>query len=196
MAGLGLRADAGKNFVDLTFFVNSSSSDEDKRIASGLGNPGLSDLGKKQAVALNGIVKNRDFEVVYCSDLRRAVETADIAFDVVAPIVTDIRLRECNFGDLNGAKSDRIEQLILAHIERPFPNGESLRDVEKRTRSFLEQIGKKHVGQRIAIMSHQGPQLALEVILKGTSWERAIMDDWRTKSPPQWRPGWDYRLLL
>jgi len=41
-------------------------------------------------------------------------------------------------------------------------------------------------------VAHQAPQLALEVILKNKTWERAIAEDWRnTKS---WQPGWKYEI--
>ena len=41
-------------------------------------------------------------------------------------------------------------------------------------------------------MGHQAPQLALEVLLNGKTWEQAFADDWRkTKA---WKPGWEYEL--
>lgn len=43
--------------------------------------------------------------MVFCSDLRRAVETVEIAFPFPfreVPVHRDTRLRECDFGELNG----------------------------------------------------------------------------------------------
>jgi broad specificity phosphatase PhoE len=193
---LGLRGAAEKNFVNITFFAHSTSVDDERKVASGWNDPQLSELGKKQALSLNAVVKHRDYEVVYCSDLKRAAQTADIAFDIVAPVVTDKRLRECNYGDLNGKDMMRVSPFLLSRIERPYPNGESYRDVEKRVKAFLEDIARKHAGQSIAVISHQGPQLALEVLLKNANWERSIRDDWRSKSPAQWKAGWEYILKI
>ena len=55
---------------------------------------------------------------------------------------------------------------------------------------FLKEVSEKYGGQYIAIVAHQAPQLALEVLLKGKTWEQAIAEDWRrTKS---WQAGWEY----
>ncbi len=38
------------------------------------------------------------------------------------------------------------------------------------------------------------PQLELEVISNNKTWEEAIGEDWRNKSPKEWKPGWEYRV--
>lgn len=44
----------------------------------------------------------------------------------------------------------------------------------------------------VAIVAHKAPQIALDLLLKGYSWEKAFASDWRkTKS---WQPGWEYIL--
>ena len=57
-------------------------------------------------------------------------------------------------------------------------------------RSFLNEIKKNYSGKTIAIVAHRAPQLALEVITKGISWEEAIESDWRKSG--DWKPGWEY----
>ena len=42
----------------------------------------------------------------------------------------------------------------------------------------------------MAIVAHRAPQLALEVILNGLSWQEAINNDWRKTG--DWKPGWEY----
>ena len=80
------------------------------------------------------------------------------------------------------------------HIDKPFPNGESHKDVERIIRTFLEDIKQKFSGKKIAILAHQAPQLALDVILKNKTWKQAIKEDWRRKQPKEWKPGWTYYL--
>ena len=102
----------------------------------------------------------------------------------------DSRIRECDYGSLNGASSDIV--LDEEHIDIPFPNGESLKDVEKRLRNFCKFLLDNYDGKTIALVAHKAPQLALEVITKNISWDEAIKQDWRkTKS---WKPGWIYEL--
>lgn len=52
------------------------------------------------------------------------------------------------------------------HIDEPVPNGESLKDVEKRIANFIECVKKEYSGKSIAIVSHRAPQLAFEVLTK------------------------------
>ena len=52
------------------------------------------------------------------------------------------------------------------HIDEPFPNGESLKNVEIRISSFINEIKEKYKGKTIGIVAHRAPQLAFEVITK------------------------------
>ena len=52
-------------------------------------------------------------------DLARALETAAIAFEGSdIPVRTDTRLRECNYGELNGAPVARLAQALQPHARR------------------------------------------------------------------------------
>jgi alpha-ribazole phosphatase/probable phosphoglycerate mutase len=103
-------------------------------------------------------------------------------------------LRECNYGDLNGGDSEKVESMIIEHINKPFPNGESYKDVEKRIRNFLDELLENWSGKKVAIVAHKAPQLALDVIVSKKTWEQAIKEDWRLKVPKAWKPCWDYVL--
>ena len=51
---------------------------------------------------------------------------------------------------------------------------------------------QNYSGKTIGIVAHRAPQLALEVITKGITWEEANKNDWRKTG--DWQPGWDYTL--
>jgi alpha-ribazole phosphatase/probable phosphoglycerate mutase len=180
--------------VEITYFVHGTTTDNEKGIATGWSPGELSKLGKEQMLALKRIIKGSKFSAAYCSDLKRAVDSARLLFEDTIPVVQDERLRECNYGDLTGVESGKVEAMTMQHIIKPFPNGESYQDVEKRIRNLLGELLKEYSGQKIAIVAHRAPQLALEVILNGKTWEYAIRDDWRSKKPKDWRPGWRYIL--
>ncbi len=57
-------------------------------------------------------------------------------------------------------------------------------------RGFLADAEKLYPDGHIAIVSHRAPQLALDVLLNGATWEYAIDHDWRKTQA--WRPGWEY----
>ena len=180
--------------VYITYFVHGTTPDNENDMASGWSDVSLSELGKRQCYELKKTVKDKKFDVIVCSDMKRAVETAEIVWGGQVPIVKDNRLRECNLGDLNGAPGKEFNAIYENCIDSPFPNGESYRQLEKRMRSLLDDMAKNYAGKHVAFVAHQGPQLALDVILKGKTWEQAMKEDWRLKVPKEWRPGWDYVL--
>ncbi len=106
----------------------------------------------------------------------------------------DSRLRECNYGEWNRGDAQKMDGETLRRVKEPFPGGESYRDVEVRVRDFVAFLLDEHAGERVAVVSHRGPQLALEVICNQKSWEQAIREDWRNQTPKAWRAGWAYEL--
>jgi len=117
--------------------------------------------------------------VVFCSDLRRAVDSARLVFGDSAGVVVDERLREVDYGDFTGKPSKIVDSVMLEYVSKPFPNGECCMDVEKRVRSFLKDLVENYSGKRIAVVSHRVSQLLLDVIVKGHTWEQAVKNDWR-----------------
>jgi alpha-ribazole phosphatase/probable phosphoglycerate mutase len=182
-----------KHVVNITYFVHGTTIDNELGLSSGWHDTELSELGIKQSKELKELIKVK-FDFVFCSDLKRAVDSAKLTFGNAVKIIKDKRLREVDYGDLTRAKSEEIGPSILQHIDKPFPNGESYKDVENRIMSFLDNLSKDYAGKNIAIVAHRAPQLALDVLLKGKTWEKAVKDDWRLKKPPQWKPGWEYKL--
>ena len=172
--------------IEITYFVHGTTYDNAESKCSGWKQVKLNDLGKEQAVNL-GKNTNLKFDVLFTSDLVRAIESAQLAWPDFEAIA-DSRLRECNYGDFDGG--DKSLVIYEDHIEEPFPNGESLKDVEKRIRSFIEFLKENYDNKKVGIVAHRAPQLALEVITKHISWKEAIENDWRKKKA--WQPGWKY----
>lgn len=170
----------------IIYFVHGTTYDNATGKCSGWKQVELNELGKEQAANL-GKNTNYKFDVLFTSDLIRAIDSANIAFPEYEKI-QDKRLRECNYGDYDG--EDKSLVVYEEHIEKPFPNGESLKDVEIRIAEFLEYIQKNYPGKTIGIVAHRAPQLAIEVLTKHISWEEAIQNDWRKKKA--WQPGWEY----
>ncbi len=178
--------------VSITYFVHGTTTDNEKDISSGWYDVELSELGKKQSVELKDKIKGKMFDVVFSSDLKRAVDSANLTFSGKCPIIHDSRLRECNYGDYNAKPSSLVEPMQEVNITRMFPNGESYEDVKKRIEDFLNFLKTNYDGKNVAIVAHKAPQLALDVILKGKTWEEAFNQDWRKKKA--WQPGWEYVL--
>ena len=176
----------------ITYFVHGTTFDNEAGISSGWKNVRLSPLGVEQNKALRKQIKGWHFDAVYSSDLHRAVATAETLFERKMKIRFDERLRECNYGRYNGFPSPVVEPLQQRHIHDPFPEGESYEQVRQRVRSLLDDIRADYAGADLAFVSHKAPQLALEVLLSGKSWEQAFAEDWRNTG--SWQPGWGYRI--
>ncbi len=178
--------------VRITYFVHGTTIDNEQEIATGWLPGELSKLGRKQAKELGKLISNKYFDVVFCSDLKRAIDSAEIAFVGKYKIIKDKRLRECNYGKFTGKSTKEFKDNMVNYIDTPFPNGESYKEVEKRITDFLMFLKKNYDGKHVAIIAHQGPQLSLDVLLKGKTWEEAINEDWRRNK--KWQPGWEYLI--
>ena len=175
--------------IKIIYFVHGTTTDNAAKLCSGWKEAMLNDLGREQAKKLGNISRERGdkFDVMFTSDLKRAIESSNIAFPDIEKI-RDSRLRECNYGVLDGEHKSLV--IYEKHVNTPFPSGESLEDVEKRMREFIGYLKSNYSGKTIGIVAHRAPQLALEVITKGISWEAANINDWRKNG--DWQPGWEY----
>ncbi len=176
--------------VKITYFVHGTTTDNEQDRSSGWADAELSELGIEQAKKLGELTKDQTFDVILPSDLKRAVDTAHLAWGDKYKIIPDSRLRECNYGDLNSELSEIVEPIQEHSVTEPMPNGESYEMVKERISSFLADLKRDYDGKHIAIIGHKAPQLALNVLLKNMTWEEAFATDWRkTKA---WKPGWEY----
>lgn len=178
--------------IKITYFVHGTTTDNEQHISSGWKDVDISAKGVEQSQELPN--QNTEvFDAVFCSDLLRAVHSAELSFKGKYPIIIDKRLRECNYGDYNGQLSEIVEPLQEKMITDRFPNGESYEDVKARIAEFLSDLKKTYDGKHIAIVAHKAPQLALEVLLNNKSWEEAFSTDWRKVG--KWQPGWEFELV-
>lgn len=178
--------------VRITYFVHGTTTDNERAIASGWSDVGLSKAGFQQCRELAGLTEDLTFDVVFTSDLKRAVDSATSAWGGKYPIVQDKRLREWNYGDFNASPAQVVEPLLKKSITTPMPNGESWAMVQARVQRFLDDLLREYDGQHVAIVAHRAPQLALDVLLRGKTWPEALAGDWRKTN--SWRPGWAYTL--
>ena len=175
--------------IELVYETHSTTTDNEAGIATGWNQGQLSETGRGQAEALGERRRDDGITAVFASDLRRAVETAEIAFAGSGiPVHEDRRLRECNYGELNGAPVAEIDGERLRRIDEPFPGGESYRDVVVRTRSFLEDLPAELEGTRIVVIAHSANRWALQHLLEGTVLAELVA------KPFDWQEGWLYRL--
>ncbi len=175
--------------IQIVFETHATSVDNERGIATGWLQGRLSETGKRQAKELGERRRADNIAAVFTSDLGRAVETAEIAFGGSGiPIHQDWRLRECNYGALNGVAVSRLETKRSRHVDEPFAGGESYRQVVHRVREFLNDLFPTFDGARILIIGHSATRWALDHLLRGAALEDLV------DAPFGWQEGWLYVL--
>ena len=116
--------------------------------------------------------------------MARAVDTTRVALgDSRIPIRQDSRLRECNYGDLNGSPVEQLRPRA-AYISSPFPLGESYEGVVQRTADLLEELAATvRDGSHVLLVSHSANRWALAFLLDGLALELQV------DAPFVWRTG-------
>jgi broad specificity phosphatase PhoE len=107
----------------IMYFVHGTTVDNANGKCSGWKQTELTDLGRERAIRLGQIQKDANFDVIFTSDLIRAIDTAKLAFPNVKHIA-DSRLRECNYGDLDGKDKSMATRLGVCNILSRYKNKE------------------------------------------------------------------------
>ena len=175
--------------VEIVFETHSLSTDNEAGIATGWLEGELSEEGRRLARQLGERRRNERIDAVFTSDLRRATETAELAFgDTGVPIRRDARLRECDYGVLNGRPVAEVEVERERRMDDPFPGGESYRETVARMQSFLDDLATEYESARVVVIGHSATRWALDHLLHGTPLEDLVT------RPFAWQEGWFYEL--
>ncbi len=111
----------------------------------------LSKMGEKNARDLALILRKYNAEAIYCSDLKRSQQTANIVSSILKlPVIASPDLRECSFGSAEGKTKNEIMNLSPASLKDSFFSlqkysfkeigGESRQDVIKRLHNFFNSF--------------------------------------------------------
>ncbi len=168
--------------------THATTKDNEAKIASGWKDTELSKLGIQQARERAETFKGIKIDLICCSDLIRAIDTARIAFGDKIPVIADRRLRELNYGDFNGKPVEIVNPMKDERIEKPFPNGESYQQAVARIHDFFREIKSAHLEKVVLVVGHRATHIGLETL----AGDRTIRDCLNT--PFKWQPYWEYSL--
>ena len=104
------------------------------------------------------------------------------------PVRQDARLRECDYGELNGCRVSDLERVRPLHLDEPFPGGQGYAQVVDRTRELLDEIRAELDGERVSLVAHSANRWALQHLLDGMPMADAVA------APFDWQPGWEWTL--
>jgi len=132
----------------------------------------LNETGLKQAQQAAKQLAHEKIKAIYCSDLKRARQTAEIIaskHNLTDTIHESPLLREMSFGDYEGLTFEEMGpkfQLIFSAAPSwrsigpnvRSPNGESIADLAARVKQFTREMLSKHApDETIIIVAHGGP---------------------------------------
>lgn len=120
----------------------------------------LNTEGIKQVELITQKIANLKIDSIISSDLKRAYMTAQIINEKFnKTIKADKRLREFNFGTLEGITRDQITQEIWEKFdENPKQfNAETKKEVFNRIKSFIDDIKSKNLNKNVLVVTHGGP---------------------------------------
>jgi len=150
----------------------------------GHADPELNTRGYVQLEKLIDELRTEDIGAVYTSDLRRSHVTGIAVAKAFGVDCHERRaLREISFGQWEGLTWEQIEQQYKADAQRwvaeyphlPAPDGENVRDFERRVLDEIEAISMEaRSGSRsIAVITHAGVLRTVLRVLHGSSEEEA-----------------------
>lgn len=102
-----------------------------------------------------------DFDQAISSDLQRSRRTAELYADKlgIGSIDASPELNEINYGKLQKMKKRWVPHYHPFHkkdADRPYPGGESFRQMQARSVGFLTSLMRDCAGQTLLIVTHAG----------------------------------------
>jgi alpha-ribazole phosphatase/probable phosphoglycerate mutase len=174
--------------IELVYETHSMTEDNERGIATGWLPGRLSARGRELAAELGRRRGDDGLAAVFSSDLARAAETASIAFGGSLPVLLDWRLRECDYGQRSRSAAAELLADRGAHLDEPYPGGESWRQAVTRVGRFLDDLRLRWASQRVLVIGHVATRWGLDHLIGGVPLEDLVTAHFA------WQPGWEYTL--
>lgn len=161
-------------------------------------NSDLTEKGQDQAELAGQFLKDKKIQQIFYSPLKRVQDTLSIVQKVnlnleTIPTIGDDRLKECNYGDIDGIDEKLINtSLLLQGIDRKDPaikfnfkfhNGESYKDQLIRVLDFVSYYSLQVSKFNALIVCHMGTMKYLSIALQNK------LDIDNIYKATTWRPG-------
>ena len=142
----------------------------------------LIEEGIAEAKAAGELLKTKNIDLIFCSDILRTKQTAEIVADIIGfdkdKIVYDERLRDHNWGIFGGKTKTEAWEFFngeaMKKFETPVPGGESWNDCKARMVAVLDDLEQNYENKTILIVSHGDPLWLLQSYIKGLSKEESL----------------------
>lgn len=140
----------------LYFVRHGKTTMNERKVWSGIIDCDLTQEGINQTLESFSNYSEKDFDVYFCSPLKRTKQTLNLIVENQEPII-DQRIIERNFGEWEGKPysiiDDETTELYIQGKVQP-PNGETFQEVKERVISFVTDLFETYDDERILIVSH------------------------------------------
>lgn len=149
----------------LILIRHGKTCDNLKRRYSGIKDIGLTRAGRQEAKKIKEKIKGLKVDRVFCSDLKRSWQTAEIIFsNRTCKIIKNPHLREINFGKWEGLTYIQIVRRYPSTCKRwlkdPFsvniPKGQKLSHFVRKIKNELKKIVDRNTDKTVALITHSG----------------------------------------
>lgn len=170
-----------------------------KNLFTGWKDPGLTELGLKEASSAAELIKAQDiaFDVMFTSELSRAQKTGSIILEEInqlqVPTIKNEALNERDYGSLAGLNKDDAREKWgeeQVHIWRrsydvPPPGGESLKNTAERVLPYFNEVIMPRLmsGENVLIAAHGNSLRSLVMQLDNLSKEEVLSLEIPTGAP-------------
>ena len=129
----------------------------------------LNETGINQAKMVREEVKTIDYDLIICSPLTRAKQTAELLNYKNTKIIYDDRILERDAGILTETPSDNLDSDDWWNInpKDDYFDAESVKHIIERVFNFIEDIKEKYKDKKIIIVTHEGVSKAISCYFNG-----------------------------
>ena len=130
----------------------------------------LNEKGIQQAEETRDSLKNEKIDLILCSPLKRAIQTAEIINQGRnIKMIIDERVSERDFGEFEGMpNTDFYFNTFWSYKKNlKYNKAENIRDFFGRVYDFLDSIKNEYAGKRILIVAHGGISIPVKCYFEG-----------------------------
>lgn len=130
----------------------------------------LNDKGIQQAETTRDSLKEERIDLILCSPLKRAIQTAEIINQGRnIRMIIDERVSERDFGEFEGMSNTDFDFNAFWSYKQnlKYDKAENIKDFFRRVYNFLDNIKNEYAGKRILIVAHGGISIPVKCYFEG-----------------------------
>ena len=130
----------------------------------------LNDKGIQQAEITRDSLKEERIDLILCSPLKRAIQTAEIINQGRnIRMIIDERVSERDFGEFEGMSNTNFDFNAFWSYKQnlKYDKAENIKDFFGRVYKFLDNIKNEYAGKRILIVAHGGISIPVKCYFEG-----------------------------